>query len=53
MTEYAGHLHEHFLDPVRVEGGRYRLPSRPGYSAEMHEESVRAHRYPEGEVWSR
>ena len=52
MTEYAGHLHEHFLDPVRVAGGRYRLPTRPGYSAEMYEESVHAHRYPQGDVWA-
>ena len=27
-TEFADHLHEHFLDPVRVRGGRYLLPER-------------------------
>ncbi|OQW46657.1 MAG: fuconate dehydratase [Proteobacteria bacterium SG_bin6] len=35
MTEYAGHLHEHFVDPVRIERGRYRLTSAPGFSAEI------------------
>jgi len=35
MTEYAAHLHEHFVDPVRVERGRYRLPLAPGFSAEI------------------
>jgi L-fuconate dehydratase len=30
-TEFADHLHEHFLDPVRVRAGRHLLPERPGY----------------------
>jgi L-fuconate dehydratase len=39
VIEYVAHLHEHFTDPVRVEGGSYRLPSRPGYSTEIRPES--------------
>jgi L-fuconate dehydratase len=39
MIEYVDHLHEHFLDPVVIRDGRYVLPSRPGYSAEMRAES--------------
>jgi L-fuconate dehydratase len=52
MVEYVDHLHEHFTDPVRVAGGRYLLPERPGYSVEMHPESVARYAYPAGPVWS-
>ena len=51
VLEYVDHLHEHFTDPVRVEGGRYLLPEQPGYSARMHPESVNAYRYPDGHHW--
>ncbi|MET8162300.1 L-fuconate dehydratase [Sphaerisporangium sp. NPDC005289] len=51
VLEYVDHLHEHFTDPVRVEGGRYRLPEAPGYSARMHPGSVAAYRYPDGHRW--
>ena len=40
MTEHAGHLHEHFIDPIRIERGRYCAPMRPGFSAEMKPQSV-------------
>src|SRR4029450_13525499 len=33
--EYVDHLHEHFTDPVVVEGGRYRAPSAPGGGARL------------------
>ena len=33
MLEYVDHLHEHFVDPVRMRGGRYLAPEQPGYSA--------------------
>ena len=36
VLEYVDHLHEHFVDPVRVEQGCYMPPSAPGLSAEMH-----------------
>ncbi|WP_433206649.1 enolase C-terminal domain-like protein [Dactylosporangium sp. CS-047395] len=52
MVEYVDHLHEHFTDPVRVEGGRYRLPDRPGYSVELRPESVARFSFPGGPVWS-
>jgi L-fuconate dehydratase len=51
MIEYVDHLHEHFVDPVVVRDGRYRVPSRPGYSAEMWPESLRRHRYEHGDAW--
>ena len=31
MIEYVDHLHEHFVEPVRVVSGRYLLPRTPGY----------------------
>ena len=30
MIEYVDHLHEHFVDPVVVDDGRYRLPEAAG-----------------------
>ena len=46
LIEFADHIHEHFVDPVRIERGRYRLPSRPGTSAEMKRESLETYRFP-------
>jgi L-fuconate dehydratase len=51
-VEYVDHLHEHFLHPVAVASGRYRLPTEPGYCVAMYDESVARYRFPEGEVWS-
>ncbi len=52
MIEYVDHLHEHFVDPVVIRDGRYRLPAAPGYSAEMHPTSLERYRYPDGPAWS-
>ena len=52
VVEFVDHLHEHFTDPVTVREARYVLPSKPGYSAEMHPGSVDRYRYPDGEYWS-
>jgi L-fuconate dehydratase len=49
--EFVDHLHEHFVDPVRIEHGRYRAPTMPGFSAQMHRESVEHHSFPSGSVW--
>jgi L-fuconate dehydratase len=51
VCEYVDHLHEHFVDPVRVVGGRYRVPSKPGYSAEMKPESLSTYEFPNGSAW--
>ena len=51
MTEHAGQLHEHFIDPIRIERGRYRAPTKPGFSAEMKSASISEHRFPDGDVW--
>jgi len=51
ITEFVDHLHEHFVDPVRVERGHYRLPQAPGYSAEIYLASLAAYTYPDGAEW--
>jgi L-fuconate dehydratase len=52
VVEYVDHLHEHFVDPVRMKNGRYVAPSAPGYSAQMHETTLRDYAYPGGAVWA-
>jgi L-fuconate dehydratase len=52
VTEYVDHLHEHFVDPCIVEDGAYRLPTAPGYSAEMHPASIERFRFPDGDYWA-
>ena len=43
MTEHAGHLHEHFVHPIEIQNGRYRVPLAPGFSAEIKPASIAAH----------
>lgn len=50
-TEFADHLHEHFLDPVQVQRGRYLVPTAPGYSITMRPESLDEFEYPTGSAW--
>jgi L-fuconate dehydratase len=45
LLEYVDHLHEHFLDPVRMANGHYMPPAKPGYSIEMKPESLAKYRY--------
>jgi L-fuconate dehydratase len=52
VVEYVDHLHEHFVDPVVVRGGRYMPPRRPGYSIAVKPESREAYRYPGGSAWA-
>ncbi len=52
MTEHAAHLHEHFVDPIRVEKGRYLVPRAAGLSLQMHPDSIARHRFPDGAVWA-
>ncbi|MER7581481.1 L-fuconate dehydratase [Kitasatospora sp. NPDC097691] len=49
--EFADHLHEHFLDPARIDGGRYVAPTAPGFSAAMYQESIDTYRFPDGAFW--
>ncbi len=50
MTEYAEHLHDHFMEPVRVKGSSYFPPQRNGYS-EMKSDSYNKFSFPHGEAW--
>src|SRR5512142_1727513 len=51
MVEYVDHLHEHFVDPVVIADGRYRLPTAPGYSVAMKPASVAEFSFPDGPAW--
>ena len=51
VLEFSDHLHEHFVDRLRVEQARYRLPTTPGYSITMESRSVADFEYPVGRVW--
>ncbi|MGV9271138.1 enolase C-terminal domain-like protein [Kitasatospora sp. NPDC003701] len=52
VIEYVDHLHEHFVDPVRIHDGRYLAPVSPGLGAQMHARSLADHTYPTGPVWA-
>lgn len=51
VLEYVDHLHEHFVEPVVIRRGRYMPPQRPGYSIEIHKNSLDKYSYPDGEAW--
>jgi len=51
VTEYVDHLHEHFVDPVKIRNAHYLLPSQPGYSAEIYPATLHDYSYPDGPVW--
>jgi L-fuconate dehydratase len=44
-------LHEHFTDPCRIRAGRYLAPEKPGYSTEMHAETLARYEFPGGAEW--
>jgi L-fuconate dehydratase len=50
-TEFADHLHEHFVHPALVRDGRYVVPEAPGYSVDLHPASLDALTYPSGSEW--
>lgn len=52
VVEYVDHLHEHFVDPVVIEAGRYVVPSAPGYSITMHPSSLARYAFPDGPAWT-
>ncbi len=50
-TEFANHLHEHFVDPARIRNGRYLLPEMPGYPADLTPSALEELTYPTGRAW--
>ncbi len=51
LTEYADHLHEHFVDPLVTRNGRYMPPKAPGYSITMKPEVLEEYAFPAGKAW--
>lgn len=51
LLEYVDHLHDHFIDPVRIRQGHYLVPEAPGYSITMKAASLDDHTYPTGKEW--
>ncbi len=51
VTEYAAHLHEHFVHPVELRGCRYVPPRAPGFGLEIRPESLADYAYPDGNIW--
>ena len=49
--EFVDHLHEHFIDPVMVDKGRYVPPTSPGFSVAMKPESLSMYAFPDGGAW--
>ncbi|WP_437296178.1 L-fuconate dehydratase [Sorangium sp. So ce426] len=53
ILEHVDHLHEHFVDPVVVQAGRYMPPTAPGYSTTMRPASLDQFEFPTGAAWAR
>jgi L-fuconate dehydratase len=51
VTEFVDHLHEHFVDPVKIRNAQYMLPHKPGYSAEIYPDTLHDYSYPDGRFW--
>jgi len=51
MIEWIDHLHEHFVEPARIAGGRYTAPAAPGASSQIRPESVAEFAFPSGPAW--
>jgi L-fuconate dehydratase len=51
VLEYVDHLHEHFVEPVVIQNGRYMPPKLPGYSIEMKPASLDRYAFPDGAEW--
>jgi L-fuconate dehydratase len=51
MIEYVDHLHEHFVEPVRLDRGRYRAPLGAGGGAQLNEGSIVEFSFPDGPAW--
>ncbi len=51
VVEYVDHLHEHFVEPVRIHNAAYVVPEAPGYSADIVPASLEQYRFPDGTAW--
>ena len=51
MIEYVDHLHDHFVEPVRIRNGRYLVPLAPGGGARLRADSIAEFSFPDGPAW--
>ena len=51
VIEYVDHLHEHFVEPVKLVTGNYMPPKLPGSSQEMLLQSRKDFEFPTGKEW--
>ena len=51
VIEFVDHLHEHFVNPVVIRRGHYRVPQVAGYSIEIKPESLERFSFPDGAGW--
>jgi L-fuconate dehydratase len=51
VIEFVDHLHEHFVTPVQIRRGHYRVPHEAGYSIEIKPESLERFSFPDGAAW--
>ena len=53
VCEFVDHLHEHFVDPVRVDGGRYLARRRRATASRSGRSRWPSSRFPDGPGWWR
>jgi L-fuconate dehydratase len=51
MIEWIDHLHEHFVTPAVVSGGRYLVPETAGASTRIQSQSLAEYAFPTGAAW--
>ena len=51
VIEYVDHLHEHSEDPCKVHNGAYQVPTKPGFSVKMFDQTLDRFRFPDGVEW--
>lgn len=52
LIEWIDHLHEHFVEPATVRGGRYMAPQLAGASTQLREDSLSEFSFPAGSAWN-
>jgi L-fuconate dehydratase len=52
VIEWIDHLHEQYVTPAAVTGGRYVTPTAPGASTELRPESIAEFSFPAGPAWA-
>jgi len=52
FCEYSAHLHEHFVDELKMNGQNYMPPDQPGYSTQFKQASLDEYQFPNGTYWA-